>query len=142
VKLKDVSKGVHTDFNDLAKPVTFIEAAFHNLNLGIPCWTRVEDLTIHRDVTYQLNVGYAPVRGVWRLAIETWEGPEDLEHNDHFTWAFNEAPYGLRIKCVDKLPDLAEAMLAAAEKTRKRLEKKIVSAHELAKALEEIVVKK
>jgi hypothetical protein len=141
-KLAGISKDVHTDFNELAKPVAFIETAFHNLNLGIPCWTRVEERTINRDVTYQLNVGYAIVNGAWRLAIETWEGPEDPEDNDHHVWPFNEAPQGLRLKCVDKVADLAEALVAAAEQTRKRMEKKIATAQELAKALEPLAVKK
>jgi hypothetical protein len=50
-------------------------------------------------------------------------------------WPFNEAPRYLRVKAVDKLPDLIEAMVAATDATAERLRKKVEPARELATAV-------
>ena len=52
---------------------------------------------------------------------------------------FNEAPIHLRLKVVDKLPDLIEQMVPAADATAKRLLEKVSPVEELASAVTAIV---
>jgi hypothetical protein len=79
---------------------------------------------------------------IGRLAIGTWEGPDDPEYSENHLWAFNEAPTHLRIKAADKLPELIEALVATAEATRQRTHDKVAAAQDLAQAVRSLSVKK
>jgi hypothetical protein len=52
---------------------------------------------------YYEQVGFAKINGKWSLAIRTVDG--DVRDDDDIeSWPFNEAPRGLRVKAVYKLP--------------------------------------
>ena len=57
------------------------------------------------------------------------------QESDDTTWPFNQAPGYLRVKAVDKLPDLIEALVKVSDATVERLKKKIEPAQELAMAV-------
>lgn len=103
---------------ELARPVASLQKSLQFLNLGVACWTRIsggedEDLNFWRQ-----EVGYARVKGVWCLALRTSEGNQNYPDSDDVEmWPFNEAPLYLRIKAVDKLPELIESLVSAAEAT-------------------------
>ncbi len=127
-KLNDVS-------GELAKPIASLERALHRLNIGVACWTRIAG---HDDghTCRSQDVGYSRVNGGWRLAVRTVHGDEvNPENASEEVWPFNEAPLYLRIRAVDKLPDLLEALVKAADAAADRLSKKIVPAQDLAAAV-------
>ena len=89
---------------------------------------------------WRREVGYARIHRDWGLAIRMTEGHESCpDEADVEEWRFNEAPLYLRLKVVDKLPDLIEALVEAADATAKRLREKAVPALELANAVSALV---
>src|SRR5207244_1060179 len=81
-------------------------------------------------------VGYAQVKGEWRIAIQTSDGSDySPERSDDEIWSFNDAPRHLRVKAIDKLPDLIEALVKTADATAERLKQKVEPAQELAAAV-------
>ena len=58
------------------------------------------------------------------------------------TWRFDQAPQYLRVKAIDKLPDLIEDLVRTVDKTAERLRKKVGPAEELATAVTTLMLKK
>ena len=134
-KLSASAKTINSISDELAKPIVALESALQRLNLGVACWTKIGAGESSPDVTWRHDVGYAQVKGVWCIAVKSGEGPDDPEYWRETEWAFNEAPRHLRIKAVDKLPELMEALVEAAEATAKRMAQKVAPANELAAAV-------
>ena len=125
-KLNEVS-------GELAQPIASLERALHRLSIGVACWTRIAG---HDDGhnCWSQDVGYSIVNGEWRLAVRKVQG-DDPENTLEEVWPFNEAPLYLRIRAVDKLPDLLEAFVRATDAATNRLSKKVGPAQELAAAV-------
>lgn len=138
------AKGINDASAQLAKPIASLERALKRLNLGVVCWTTINS-GIDGDRYWSQDVGYSRVRrvnGDWRLAIRTIEGPEhDPEIRTQEVWPFSDAPRHLRVKAVDKLPELMEALVKTTDATASRLKKKVAPAEELAAAVNEITRK-
>lgn len=120
---------------ELAKPIASLERALQRLNVGVACWTTINgDSDGYRY--WSNDVGYSRVKRRWCLAIRTIEGREDApEIAEEEVWPFNEAPRYLRVKAVDKLPELVEALVKATDSAAARLKKKVAPANELATAV-------
>ena len=125
-KLNEVS-------GELAQPIASLERALHRLSIGVACWTRIAG---HDDGhnCWSQDLGYSMVNGEWRLAVRKIDG-DDPENAIENVWPFNEAPLYLRIRAVDKLPDLLEAFVKATDAAANRLSKKVGPAQELAAAV-------
>ena len=132
------AKGINDVSGELAKPIGSLERALKRLNLGVACWTRISGGSDGFNHWSQ-EVGYSRVRGNWRLAIRTLDGSEGDPEPAIEEWPFGEAPRHLRIKAVDKLPELIEALVKATDATTTRLKKKVVPAQELATAVNELI---
>ena len=127
-KLNEVS-------GELAKPVALLEKALHRLNVGVACWTKIAGYSDGRTYWSQ-DLGYSRVNGEWRLALRRVDGDEaDPEYAAEEAWPFNEAPLYLRVRAVDKLPDLLEALIKATDAAASRLSKKVAPTQELAAAV-------
>ena len=136
------AKGINDASDELAKPIASLERALKRLNVGVVCWTTISSGT-DGDLYWSQDVGYSRVRrvqGNWRLAIRTIEGPEhDPEMRSLEVWAFVDAPRHLRVKAVDKLPELVEALVKATDATASRLKKQVAPAQQLAAAVNDLV---
>ena len=127
-KLNEVS-------GELAQPVASLERALHRLSIGVACWTRIAGHDDGHDCWSQ-DVGYSMVNGAWRLAARRVHGDGvNPENTREEVWPFNEAPLYLRIRAVDKIPDLLEAFVKATDAAANRLSKKVGPAQELADAV-------
>ena len=132
------AKNINDASGELAKPIGSLEKALKRLNLGVACWTRISGGSDVYNYWSQ-EVGYSRVRGTWRLAIRTVDGIEGDPDPAIEEWPFGEAPRYLRVKAVDKLPELIEALVKATDATTTRLKKKVVPAQELATAVNELI---
>src|ERR1700735_4513106 len=79
------------------------------------------------DFHYQSDdVGYTKAGGKWGLAIRSVSGNEGNGNTSEDLWPFNEAPRGLGVRSVAKIPDLLDKPIAdatnAAEETAKKAE--------------------
>ena len=136
------AKSINDASGELAKPVASLEKSLKRLNLGVACWTNISDDTTEWPYFRNQQVGYAysKDRGSWCLAIRMSEGREDTPEPDYEkTWPFSEAPRHLRIRAVDKLPELIEALVDVTDATAIRLKKKVAPAQELAAAVNELI---
>lgn len=121
--------------DELSRPVASLERALKGLNLGVACWTVFAEWGDGYDFLRQY-VGYAQVNGDWCIAIQTSQGQESRPEESHDDiWKFSESPLHLRIKAIDKLPDLVEALVKTADATADRLKKKVEPAQDLADAV-------
>ncbi len=138
-KLTASAKDINEVSSDLAKPVYSIEHALQNLNLGVACWTKISGDSDGYNY-WSHEVGYSRIKRHWCLGIRTAEGNEaNPEDESEEVWPFNEAPLYLRIKAVDKLPDLIEAMIDATNATTKRVKEKVSPTQEIAAAVSALI---
>lgn len=136
------AKSINDASGELAKPIASLEKSLKRLNLGVACWTTISEDAIEWPYFRNRQVGYAysRERGGWCLAIRAIEGREGMPELDfEKTWPFSDAPRHLRIKAVDKLPELIEALVKTTDATTSRLKKKVAPAQELAAAVNELV---
>lgn len=133
------AKNLNKTSGELTKPLASLERSLQHLNLGVACWTRINGDS-DGDNYWRLDVGYSRVKGSWRLAIRTVEGREDdPEQHVEEAWPFSEAPLHLRIRAVDKLPEMIEALVKATDATAGRLKKQVAPAQQLAAAVNELI---
>ena len=136
------AKSINDASEELTKPIASLERALKRLNLGVVCWITI-DSGIDEDHYWGQDVGYSRIRrvhGNWRLAIRTIEGPEhDPAVRSQEVWPFSDAPRHLRVKAVDKLPELIEALVKTTDATASRLKKKVAPATRLADAISELL---
>ena len=142
--LTESAENINSASNELGKPIASLDRALKRLNLGVACWTTISHGGSENGPDYwSRQVGYARVRRIWCLAIRTLEG--DVRYPDEEieeVWSFNEAPKHLRVKAVDKLPELIEALVEATNATAKRLTDKVAGAQDIAAAVNALVTPK
>jgi hypothetical protein len=118
--------------------VSQIDEALKKLNLGIAAWVIVhEDLATPDDQTYIIEeIGYSKVGGKWGIAIRLRTGLDGAHYDESSeTWLFNEASRTLRLKAIEKLPELVNTLSLEAAKMTKQLQSKLSDAQAVAAAL-------
>ena len=131
-----------TDLNALSdqvgKVVARFDAEFNKLNIGIPCWVRFQEWTSENGLEFTSEeVGYAKVGAKWGLAIRTMSGHEAAnEYTEYSEWLFNDAPRLLRLKAIDKIPQLFENLVVEVDKATRAVDSKLKELQELATALD------
>lgn len=134
-KLAESAQSINETAGELAKPVASLQRSLQQLNLGVACWQKILGGSDEGDNYWSNDVGYARVNGTWCIALRTVAG--HLQHpdaEDVDMWPFNEAPLHLRVKAVEKLPDLIESLVEATNAANKRLKAKVGPTTELAAA--------
>jgi len=120
----------------LGQAVAALDASLKKLNLGIPSWVLIRDLSSPEDLEYTLEkLGYDKINGKWGIAISTIAGHEAFPEEDIEEWLFNDAPRSLRIIAADKIPNLIELITKNAMDTTKKLNEKAYEVQELAVAI-------
>lgn len=141
-KLRDSAKTLNKASNALSQPVAALEANLATLKVHVACWTEISKWTEDGYHYYYEYVGYTEVKGAWCIAIQTCDSADDDPFDRNVkVMAFNDAPFYLRAKAIDKLPDLLEALIATVDATAERVQKKIQPAKELADAIGALVKK-
>lgn len=123
--------------DELGKPIASIEAALKKLNLGVSTWVEFAGSVDHNiGWFWERSLGYAKVSGKWCIAIRTSSGDFSEEPNEEY-WPFSEAPRAYRLEAVDRLLDLLEKLVTAADETTGKLKEKIDTTNQVAKAISE-----
>ena len=124
--------------DNLNKQVIFLESSLKKLNLGIFTWVIIARGSSDDDNHYwKQELGYAKIGAKWGIAIRTEEGfPRDPPvEPDVEIFLFNDAPRHLRLKAIEKIPDLLEKMIVDANATSANIEQKIAEVRQIALAL-------
>ena len=116
-----------------------IEAVLKKHPLGVASWVKFTNSTSAGGMSYyHEDVGFAKVNGKWCLGIRVVSGDvQDDETVD--SWPFNEAPRGLRVKAVNKLPDLLDQLVKDGTEMIGEVTEQVRAVDFLADALEAIV---
>lgn len=131
-----------TDLNTLSdrvgKVVARFDAEFSKLNIGIPAWVRFQEWSSDDGLRFTFEeVGYAKIGNKWGLSIRTVSGHEAADdYSEYQEWLFNDAPRLLRLKAIDKIPDLFETLVVEVDKATKAVDKKLIQLQDLATALD------
>jgi hypothetical protein len=121
--------------DELSKPIAAIDSSLKTLNLGVTTWVEFAGHVDHdAGCFWERSMGYAKVSGKWGIAIRTKNGDFGNEPDAEY-WPFSEAPRAYRLEAVDKLPELIEKLVAAADETADKLKEKISTTNQVARAI-------
>jgi hypothetical protein len=110
--------------DELSKPIAQIDAALKALNLGVTAWVEFAGQIDHNAGQFwDRSIGYTKVSGKWGIAISTSSGSFGDEPDEEL-WLFGDAPRSYRLEAVDKLPELIEKLVGAADETAVKLKDK------------------
>ena len=122
--------------NELAEPVSAIELAFKRLNIGVEAWVRFDGQDWPDGGYWRREIGYAKRNGRWGVALRYTSGNGNDPCDERVdSWLFNEAPRGERLRAIDHLPKLLDAMRTSALHTAGEMKKKLVSAERVAEVI-------
>lgn len=126
-QLTAAATSLNTASDRLTKTINEIEAVLKPLNIGLHCWVKMGPGWSAPDGSsgyYQ--IGYSKVSGKWGIALSECNDYSD----DDEPWAFNDAPRHLRLKAVDFIPQLLDALTKkTTEATQEITEKTEHAAH-------------
>jgi hypothetical protein len=121
--------------DEFSKSISVLDGALKMLDLGISAWERISGIDDDGNGNYwSEDVGYAKVGGIWGISLRVRSG-KHKDEEEHEEWLFNEGPRAMRIGAIDRIPDLLERLVKAADKTTKKVQEKTSQALELAAAI-------
>lgn len=106
-----LSLNIATD--QLGKSVAELDVVLKKFSLGVPTWVSFSGWERYNHYGSE-EVGYAKIGGRWGIAIRTVHGNDQDPDDDIEQWLFNDAPRMLRVRAVEKIPDLLEELLKTA----------------------------
>ena len=126
---------------ELSEVIANIEGALQRLNLGVTAWTVMTQggsaLTSSGSQFESEELGYGRTgRKSWGLMLK--KGGMDLQSpvsEEYDEWPFNDAPRELRIRAVQHIPDLLEALERASREMAEKLSVSIAGTAAVAQAL-------
>lgn len=134
--LSEIAPSLNSASDELTKVVDKLDEALKKLNLGLTAWVRFADRVPQVDFPYDCDqIGYCKVNGKWGIALRHIWGQDWDDHNEEGPWLFNEAPREMRLRSVDKIPELIESLNKKASDTTKKIREKTKEVRELAEAI-------
>lgn len=133
-KLSITARTLNELSDQLTKEVEIVESALNRLNLGIRAHANVETLDATDDGLYNhwIRLAYGRSRNGWGFLVEELTENIDCPDMDRCeTWSFKEAPREFRIKVVDKIPALLEALVEKANEVAANIKSTVGTAKEL-----------
>lgn len=121
--LADTSKNLNRLTDELTSYVELIESVVNDLNLGLAASVSVEEESDENGMcTHHVRLWYEKSDGRWGFSIHEFDDyvhDPDQTHNLR-SWVFKDASRMLRLKVVDRIPELIKALAKeAAEMTAK-----------------------
>ena len=137
--LASVAPSLNKASKELTESVGILNVALQKLNIGLTVWVSF-NYGPAEPPEYDCNqVGYTKVNGTWGIALRHIWGDESRgDETEVGPWLFNDAPRELRIQCVDKIPDVIEALGKKASDTVEKIQQKTDQVRELAGVIEKI----
>jgi hypothetical protein len=141
--LSKASQELNTASEVFGTAVTSLEDAINALNPGVAAWVAVSSSSPDEDMPWQSveeRLGYDKVDGRWGLALSTVEidSSGDVSESVQASWRFKDAPRSLRLRAIDRVPELIEALAREASRTAKRVGEQADYATSLAEAISAI----
>jgi len=134
--LSIASKTLNNLTDQLTEQVAQIESGINTLNLGLRVSVLVSRETGDDEPWLSNNVRllYAKNDGKWGFEIEEFE--EDGNDPDHYpsykSWVFKDAPRGLRLQVIHKIPELIKELVKESETVAKQVTERLADAKAIA----------
>lgn len=134
-QLSDSAKALNALSDELTTVVADIEMVLNKLNLGIRAHINAETLEqSDADMYWRgLRLAYGKGASKWGFIIEEvsedWNNPENSTYE---SWHFKDAPREFRLKVVEKIPALLEALVKQSSETALEITKKTDFAKQVA----------
>lgn len=99
--------------DELNKQVSDVESAVNKIGIGLTANVNTETWSDERGEEYDIwRICYEKHAGKWGFTIEHLWGHEGFEDSAELeTWAFKDAPREHRLRAVEKIPDLIDALI-------------------------------
>ena len=137
--LSSVASSLNIASDELTRVVGVLDEALKKLNVGLTAWVSFVRWTCAPDEYDEEQIGYSKVDGKWGIAIRRiWGDNTAGEGNIQGPWLFNDAPREMRLRAVDKIPEMIEALSSEADKTTKSVEEKTEEVRKLAAVIAKI----
>jgi hypothetical protein len=139
--LSSVAPALNTASDELSKAIRSLDQSLKKLNVGLSVWVSFADHTDEPgDGSYNLEqIGYTKVSGEWGLALRHIWGHEAFDsHSQEGPWLFTDAPRDMRIRSIDKIPEVVEQLGNEAIQTTKKMQQRTIEVRDLASAIEQI----
>lgn len=114
----------------LTAQVAEIETTINKLNLGVRAVVDVETSSDDGLSTCVLRLGYGKVDGKWGFTIDQFLEPDP--EDTYEKWAFKDAPRDLRLKVVERIPQLLDELTTTSIKLASVINEKITVTKQLA----------
>jgi hypothetical protein len=137
--LSTASNALNTVSDKLGAAARALDDAITKLNPGVEAWIRVSQTTPDDDAPLQVieeRLGFAKISGRWGLSLRLVRADETQDHEEILgDWLFNDGPRDLRIKAIEYVPNLVDALAKKAAETAEVVGRKADAALELANTL-------
>lgn len=139
--LSSLASSLNAASDEFIRVVTTLDEALGRLNVGLTVWVTFRNGDVPSPYYDRDQIGYCKVNGKWGIALRhIWRDRAFGDQKREGPWLFNDAPRGLRLEGVDKLPDVVQALGEAASDLTNKLQEKTRQVRELANAIGEIPV--
>jgi hypothetical protein len=136
--LSVAAHNVNAASSALGNAITALNDALVRLNPGVEAWVTFCRWTEEDSqwTTEEERLGYAKTNNRWGISLArvTVDNSDSTETTQE-SWLFNDAPRSMRLRAIDDIPQLIEALSKEAERTAKRLAEGAEVALELAKSI-------
>ena len=114
-QLSQVAPALNSESDKLGASISKLEDRIKPLGLGVSSWAVIDAWHSEDGTHYSYDeIGYTRTNGKWGFAIRSRSGNEMEGDDDNTEWPFNEAPRGMRIRAVKKIPELLEKLVKDA----------------------------
>jgi hypothetical protein len=138
--LSHVASSLNFASDELTKAVVTLDEALKKLNIGLTVWVDYESVRDEPATGFDAyQIGYAKVNGKWGISLQhVWGDYRTTKYGNEGPWLFNDAPRDLRLKSVDKIPALIEALSNEASQATHKIQEKTQEVRTIASIVERI----
>jgi hypothetical protein len=137
--LSSVASSLNAASDELTTFVSILDEALKKLNIGLTVWVPYLYRAVEAWQYDQDEIGYAKLNGKWGLALRRiWGDEQRDDHGMEGPWPFSEAPREMRLRGVDKIPEVISALGKEAFDTTKKISEKTQQVREFASAVAKV----
>jgi hypothetical protein len=137
--LSAVASSLNSASDELTKVVGILDGALQRLNIGLNVWIDYVNRAEQPGEIDDDQIGYCKVNGKWGIGLRRiWGDTQRDFYEIEGPWLFNDSPRDMRLKSVDKIPELIAALSKAASEMTKKVQEKTQGVRELAGIIEQI----